>query len=298
MNLRVTARRRTEGRRKEICVLAYFQEMFSYPFMVRAALVGVSVSVSAGLLGVSLVLKRYAMIGQGLSQVAFASLAIALCLHMSPMLIAMPVTVVAAYFILLVKEKDGAQADARLAMISTAALSLGVLFISISTGINTDVCNYLFGSLLAADGAELLISLLLLVLLLLLYASLYSRILLLSADEEFAAAGKIPVWKTKAILALLSALVIVLGMRTLGTLLISALLVFPAMSALRLGRSFKSVLSLSALLSFLCFAAGLCLSYSRAVPTGASIALMNALCFALVFLGTEIPKYLRRRELG
>lgn len=265
-------------------MIDYFREMFTYSFMVRAAVIGLSVSICSAIIGVNLVQKKFSMIGHALSQIAFAALALALCLHISPMGLTLPITVISAYFLLRIKYNSGLNADARLGLLSTLSIGIGVLLISLSTGINTDICNYLFGSLLAADGIEMFVSLVILCVIVLIYVLFFQKILLITSDEVFAKAAGVNVNFFNGLIAFMTAILIVMGIRTLGTLLISTLLIFPAMSALSISKSYKTVIALAISISLIAFVIGLCLSYSFAIPTGAGITIVNALIFALCYL--------------
>ncbi|MDO5732550.1 MAG: metal ABC transporter permease [Eubacteriales bacterium] len=261
----------------------YLQEMLSYPFMLRAAVLGLAVSVAAALLGVSLVLKRYAMIGQGLSQVAFAALAVATVFGWTPISVAMPATLIASFFILRIQGRSGLHGDAVIAMISSLTLAFGVFLISLSTGINTDICNYLFGSILAATEFEMYLGLGLMLLVIAVYLICYRQLFNLTFDEDFALVSGMHIEVYRSLLALLAGSTIVLGMRTLGTLLISALVVFPAMTALQIAQRFRSVLLLSITISVACFSLGLLLSYAYGLPPGASVVLLNGICFVFAY---------------
>lgn len=167
-------------------MLDTFMEMMSYPFMVRAFLVGSLVALCSALLGVSLVLKRYSMIGDGLSHVGFGALAIAAALNMAPLAVAIPVVVVAAVLLLRISGSSKIKGDAAIALISTGALAIGIMVISMTTGMNTDVYNYMFGSILAMSGEDVQSSILLSVAVLILYLFFYNKIFAITFDETFA----------------------------------------------------------------------------------------------------------------
>lgn len=262
-------------------MLSVSQEMLSYPFMVRALIVGLLVALCAALLGVSMVLKRYSMIGDGLSHVAFGALAIATALHKAPLTVALPIVVLAAFLLLRIKESSRIKGDAAIAIISTGSLAVGVMVISMSTGMNTDVCNYLFGSILGVNQNELWITVALCLLVLALFVLFYNRIFAVTFDESFAAATGTNANLYNLLIALLTAFTIVLGMRTMGALLISSLIIFPALTSMQLLSRFSSVVWCSAILSALCFLGGLTLSYLYATPTGATVAILNICCFIL-----------------
>jgi len=254
-------------------------EMFSLSFMVNALITGVLVSVCAALLGVSLVMKRYSMIGDGLSHVAFGSLAVATALSLAPMKVAVPVVVLAAFLLLRLSEKGKLKGDALTAMISTGALAVGYLAISLSTGMNIDIDNYLFGSILTLTKGDVWLSVGLAVLVIPTYILLYHRIFAVTFDHGFAKATGIRTGLYDSVLALLTALTVVLGMRFMGTLLISALIVFPPLTAMRVMKSFRSVVICSAVLPLVSFLSGLILSYLLSTPPGASVVCVSILLF-------------------
>ena len=252
--------------------------MFSYPFMVRALLVGALIALCAAMLGVTLVLKRYSMIGDGLSHVGFGALAIASAMN-AALLVAIPVVVAAAFFLLRLRETSHVKGDSAIALISTGALAVGVTVVSMTTGMNTDVYNYLFGSILSMSGSDVWITVLVSVFVLALFIFFYHRIFAVTFDENFTQATGIPAGTYNSLIAILTALVIVIGMRMMGALLISSLVVFPAMTAMRLCRTFRSVMISAAIVSVVCLMLGLVISYLYATPTGASIVLCNMAAF-------------------
>lgn len=254
-------------------------EMLSYPFLVRALIVGCLVSLCASLLGTSLVLKRYSMIGDGLSHVGFAALAIAYALNLSPMSLSIPVCVIAAFFLLQLEENAKIKGDAATALLCSGALAVGVMTISLTTGMNTDVCNYMFGSILAMSPSDVELSVLLSIIVLLLYLLFYPRIFAVTFDESFAKASGTNTRLYNMVIALLTAVTIVLGMRMMGTLLISSLIVFPSLTAMRICRTFRWTVLMSALFSLSGFLVGIILSYLYSIPTGASIVVIDILLF-------------------
>ena len=262
-------------------MLNLLTEMLSYPFMLRALVVGILISLCAALLGVPLVLKRYSMIGDGLSHVGFGALAIATALRAAPLAVTLPVVVLAAFFLLQLHDSSKIKGDAAIALISTGSLALGVMVLSLTPGMNTDINNFLFGSILGVGEEEMWLTVGLSLMVILLYGLSYNRIFALTFDESFAQATGLRTKFYNTLLALLTAVTIVLGMRTMGSLLISSLIVFPALSSMQLLRSFRSVLLLSVLISLFCFISGLILSYLYSAPTGASVALLHVAVFIL-----------------
>jgi zinc transport system permease protein len=256
-------------------------EMFSYTFLLRAVIVGVLVSLCASLLGVSLVLKRYAMIGDGLSHVGFGALALATAMNAAPLTVAIPVVVAAAFLLLRLSETSRIKGDAAIAMIASGSLALGVVIISMTTGMNTDVCNYLFGSILAMSKSDVTLSIILSAAVLILFILFYHRIFAVTFDETFAKATGVKTGLYNMLIAFLTAITIVLGMRMMGAMLITSLIIFPALSSMRICKRFITVTVSSALVSVVCFFIGVTASYLYATPTGASVVLVNIAAFFL-----------------
>lgn len=266
-------------------------EMLSYPFMVRAFIVGILVSLCSALLGVSLVLKRYSMIGDGLSHVGFGALAAAAALNAAPLAVAIPVVILAAVLLLRVSTSSKIKGDAAIALISTSALAVGIMVISMTTGMNTDVYNYMFGSILAMSSQDVEMSVLLSIAVLVLYVFFYHKIFAITFDETFALATGVKANIYSTLIAALTAVTIVLGMRMMGTLLISSLIIFPALTSMRVCRTFRSVTISSAIVSVVCFCAGITVSYFFATPAGASVVIANLLMLgAYAIIGAVHPK--------
>ena len=265
-------------------MLEFFRVMFGYQFMVRALVVGALVSLCAALLGVSLVLKRYSMIGDGLSHVGFGALAVATALGFAPMAVAIPVVVVTAFLLLRLSSRGRLKGDAAVAMISTGALALGVIVLSLSSGMTSDVNNYLFGSVLAMSEGDVRLSVILAAVVLSLFVLFYRKIFSVTFDETFARAIGEKAEAYNMLLALLTALTIVLGMRVMGAMLISSLIIFPALTAMRVFRSFRSVTLCAACVSLAGYLVGLCASVPRDTPAGASVVMVDILLFALFAL--------------
>ena len=259
-------------------------EMFSYPFMVRAFIVGALVALCSSLLGVSLVLKRYSMIGDGLSHVGFGALAVAAALNAAPLVAAIPVVIVAAVLLLRIRGNSRIKGDAAIALISTSSLAVGVMVISMTTGMNTDVYNYMFGSILAMSAGDVRLSVALAVVVLALYIFFYHKIFAITFDETFAQATGVKADLYNTLIAVLTAVTIVLGMRMMGALLISSLIIFPALTSMRVCRTFKSVIINSAVISVVCLIIGITVSYVWATPAGASVVMANIAALLLYSL--------------
>lgn len=262
-------------------VLEMLTKMLSYQFMMRALIVGTLVSLCAALLGVSLVLKRYSMIGDGLSHVGFGSLAVATVLGFAPMVFTIPIVVLTAFLLLRLSNQGKLKGDALIAMISTGALAVGVIVLSLGNGMTSDVNNYLFGSVLAMSDGDVWLSVILTTIVLILFLVFYRKIFAVTFDEMFGRAVGEKVELYNMLLSLLTAITIVLGMRVMGAMLISSLIIFPAVTAMRLCKSFRSVTLCAAIVSVVCYFIGLCCSYLYATPTGASVVIVNILAFLL-----------------
>ena len=256
-------------------------EMFTYPFILRAFIVGMLVSLCAALLGVSLVLKRYSMIGDGLSHVSFGALAIAMACGWAPLPVSIPVVIVAALFLLRITERSRMGADAAIAVVSASALAIGVVVTSLTTGMTTDVDSYMFGSILAMDRSDVVLSVVLCAAVLVLFILCYHKLFAITFDENFSRATGVKVDLYNTLLSILTALPIVLGMQMCGAMLISSLVSFPALSAMRLFKSFRSVVICAGVLSVVCFCAGLTGSYLWSTPVGATVVLVNLAAFAV-----------------
>lgn len=268
-------------------------EMLSYPFMTRAFLVGSLVALCSALLGVSLVLKRYSMIGDGLSHVGFGAMAIAAAMNAAPLTIAIPVVIVAAILLLRISGNAKIKGDAAIALISTTSLAVGVMVISLTTGMNTDVYNYMFGSILAMSAEDVKLSLVLSVFVLILFIVFYHKIFAITFDETFARATGVKAGVYNTLIAVLTAVTIVLGMRMMGALLISSLIIFPALTSMRVCRTFKSVIINAAVISVVCLIAGVTLSYVAAIPAGASVVLANLVMMVLYTVVGVVKNHMR-----
>lgn len=258
-----------------------FLSVLSYPFMIRAIIVGVLVSFCASLLGVILVLKRYSLIGHGLSDVGFAALALALAIGASPIYVATPIVISASFVIMYVSQNKKINGDVAIGIFSTGALSFGIIITAISKGFNMDIYSYMFGSVLAMSSFDVVVSVILSIVVIATFVIFYNRLFIVTADEEFARAIGINVTFYQFLISFLTALTVVIGMRMIGTLLISSLIIFPAIIARRFVRSFKYLVLLSALISVFCFILGILISFFFNLPTGAGIVLVNIVLLAI-----------------
>ena len=266
-----------------------FLSYFSYTYVRYALLVGVLVALCASLLGVVLVLKRYAMIGDGLSHVAFGAMAVAAVLGFAPMTVALPVTVVVAVLLLLAGEKQLIKGDSAIAMLSAGSLAVGYLLLNIfpasdSGSLSGDVCASLFGStsIMTLRGSDVWLCVGLSVAVIGFFVIFYHKIFAVTFDEGFATSSGVRVRAYNFLIAAISGVVIVLAMKLVGALLISSLIIFPALSAMRVFRSFRSVILCSAVISVVGSLTGLLFALLMSTPTGASVAVVHIFIF-LVF---------------
>ena len=256
-------------------------KIFSYSFLTRALIVGILISLCAALIGVSLVLKRYSMIGDGLSHVGFGALSAAVVMGVAPMALCVPVIIIAALFLLKLNEKGHLKGDCAIAMLSVSCLAAGVILTSLSKGSNIDIESYLFGSIVSVKQQYLYVSIFLSAAVVIIYMFFYNHIFSVTFDESFAKATGTNVSAFNTVLALLCALVIAFGMRIMGTMLITGLIIFPPLSAMSLSKSFKGVTIWSGLLSVICFISGFVLSVLFNTPPGASVIIINLFVYII-----------------
>jgi len=269
----------------------FFEALLAHAFLSRAFVVGLAVSLCAALLGVSLVLKRVSMIGDGLSHVGFGAVALGLALGWAPMAVSVPVVLVAAWWLLRLSETAKIKGDAAIAVVSTGALAIGIIVVSMTTGVNLDVHSYMFGSLLAIQKSDVPVSLALAAVVLVLYGVFYLKLFSVTFDEGFARASGLRVGAYNLLLALLTGVTIVLGMRLMGALLVSAIILFPPLSAMRLFRSFRGAVLGAAVIATICFVVGMMLSYAYSTPVGAGVVAVNLVVFGICCVG---GRFLRR----
>ncbi len=272
--------------------MGLLQEMFSYPFLVRAMIGGICISLCASLLGVSLVLKRYSMIGDGLSHVSFGALSIAVAFGWAPLAVSIPVVAAAAVLLLRITGNGKIKSDAAIAMISAGSLAVGIIVTSLTTGMTTDVSSYMFGSILAMSREDMYLSVVLSLVVHRMFVICYNKVFAVTFDESFAKATGVRVSAYNLLIAVLTAITIVLGMRMMGAMLISSLVIFPALTSMRVFKSFFGVVVSAGVVSVVCFFIGLVLSYVYSIPAGASVVVVNLAMFG-VFSVVQMVKQSR-----
>ncbi len=272
-------------------------EIFTNPLILSmfagSVFIGLLISVCASLLGVTLVLKKYSMLGDGLAHIGFGSMAIAaLCeklfgekLGSYSLLISVPIVIAAAILILKLDEKNGLRGDSAVAVVSTGALALGYIIFEYATGNTTDVCSSLFGSasLLTPSTADIITTVLLALAVLLIFILYYNRIFAVTFDETFSKSSGIKTDRFKTVIAILAALTVVMGMKMLGAVMISGLIVFPALSAMRICTTFKRVIIVSVIISALCTFTGILSAFLiGGLPIGPSVVLVNVILYIVL----------------
>lgn len=267
-----------------------FMELIKYSFMQRAIVCGIAISFCAALIGVILVLKRYSMIGHGLGEVAFAALSLALVLGLPEMYVAIPIVIIASFIILIISQKKGESGEITIALVSAGALAFGVIITALTKGFNIDVYNYMFGSILTMKISDVIISIALSIVLIIVYMIFYNRLFMITYDEKYAKVCGINVTFYQFLIALFTAVVVVIGMRMMGTLLISSLIVFPAVIARKLTHSFKGMSIISVIISVICFLFGLAISSLLNLPTGACIVMIYIITLILASLWKKFVK--------
>ena len=257
-------------------------EMMSHSFIQRAVLVGTLISICAALIGVILVLKRYSMIGDGLSHVGFGVLTIATALGYT--------TMITSIILLKLDNQKKVKSDSWIAIISSSALAIGVAVTSLTTGMNTDVCNFMFGSILAMTTSDVILSIIVSIAILILFVLFYRKLFVITFDENFAKASGLKVNSYSNLIAVLTAVIIVIGMRMMGVMLISSIIIFPAISSMRLFGSFKKVVISSGIISVICFLLGIYFSYTLNISTGATIVIVNLISFIICTIIEKIKE--------
>lgn len=271
-------------------------EYFRYPFVQYAFIAGILIALCSSLLGVTLVLKRYSFMGDGLSHVAFGAMAVAAVLSISnEIIVVLPVTIICAILLLKSGKNRKIKGDAALAMLSVGAMAIGYLLLNIfstSPNIAGDVCSTLFGStsILTLSGIDVWVCVMMSIIVIAVIILFYNKIFALTFDETFAKATGVNTNFYHMIIAVVTAVIIVLAMNLVGALLTSALIIFPALSAMRVFRSFRSVILCSGIISVFCAAIGIILSMVASTPVGATIVVINICCFALFCLIEKISK--------
>lgn len=265
-------------------------DMLSYSFIQRAFIAGLLVSICSALVGVPLVLRKNSMIGDGLAHTAFGAFAIATVFNFTPIWFTIPVVVIMSFFILKISNTPRISGDSAIAILSAASLAIGTIAISLSKGVNIDLNSYLFGSVLSISWSDVLLSLILTIIVVLLYIFTYHRIFAITFDRDFAKAIGVKTNLYDTIFAIICSLVVVFGMRLLGALLISSLIIFPTLISIQFSKSFKKVVIYSVIISTVNFILGITISYLTTTPTGSTTVLINLIALIIASLLSKTKK--------
>lgn len=270
--------------------MEFLTQILAYPFARRAIIAGLLLSVSAALLGVNLVLKRFSMLGDGLSHVSFGAAAVGLASGVAPLQFSIPIVIVAAFLLLRLKQNSKINGDAATAIVSSSALAIGITAATLTTGMNTDISNYMFGSILALGKSEVIIATVSGAIIIAVYVLFYQKIFSCTFDEDFAAVTGVKVKRYNTITAILTAVTVVIGMRIMGALLISSIITFPALSSMRVCKHYKCTIIVAAVISVVAFLAGILLSFSFDIPAGAAVVLTNLFAFLVLSIVGKTKK--------
>lgn len=258
-------------------------EALQYSFIHRAILAGTFIALCCSFLGVFLVLRRFSLIGDGLAHISFATIALGLLLKMSPLYVSIPIVILASLWILKLTEKSIVHGDAAIGLLSAIGIATGVILASIAGGFNVDLFGYLFGNILAISRQEVMLTIALSGLVMAAVLFFYHDLFAVSFDEEYAKVSGVKTGRINRILLILTALTVVLGIKVVGTMLVSSLIIFPAVSALQIARNFKAAILLASIFGVCSVLAGVFISYILNIPTGATIVQVNFMIFCAVF---------------
>ena len=259
-------------------------ELLQYTFIQKAFLAGSLIAITCAVLGVFLVLKKMSLIGDGLSHLSFGGIALGLFFGVFPTLIAIPVVLLGSILILKISKTAKVYGDSAIGIVSAVGISGGVILASLSKGFNVDLFGYLFGNILAISNTEVILSLIFSLLVLAFIFFFYWDLFSSTFDEEYATASGINTNFTNIILSLLTGITVVLSVKVVGVMLVSALLIIPAVTALQFGKSFKVSLVISAFLSLVSVLFGILLSFQLDIPTGATIVMINVIFFVITLI--------------
>ncbi len=258
-------------------------EALQYGFIQKALLAGSLIALSCAFLGVFLVLRKFSMIGDGLAHVSFATVALALLLSVPPLVLSIPLVILSSFLILKLNEKANLHGDAAIGLVSSLSVAIGIVIASMAQGFNIDLFSYLFGSILVISDLDVILSIILSATVIGIIVFYYHDLFAITYDENYAKISGMKVEWLNYLIAILTSITIVLGIRVVGTMLVSSLIVFPAVTALQVSKSFRGAMAVAATVSVFCVLAGVFLSYGFNLPTGGAIVLLNGVCFVIAF---------------
>ena len=262
--------------------------IFQYAFMVRAIVVGIAVAINSSFLGSFLVLRNYSMIGHGLAHVSFGAVAVALFFNQTPILVTIPIVVVASLFILYLSENSSIGGDASIGLFSSVALAMATILSSVRGGFSTDLDSYLFGSILLLNNLDVWIAWGVTIIVVGVMMFYYDELFVSTFDESYARVNRPQIGRINIVLAVLAAVIITIGIQSIGVLLISAMVIFPGVIALQFRFGFRNTILLSVGISVINVLLGILASFMLNLPTGSTIVMVSAVVLALAYTGNNV----------
>ncbi|NLC95529.1 MAG: metal ABC transporter permease [Bacilli bacterium] len=259
-------------------------EALSSSFIHKAIFVGILVAISSSLLGIFLVLRKFSFIGDGLAHVSFGTIALALFLGITPIYVSVPLVILSSFLVLKLNEKADVHGDAAIGLVSSFSVALGYIIASSTSGFTVNLSNYLFGDILLVSNVDVYLSLILSIIVILTVLYFYHDFFALTYDEDFAQVLGLKTKRLNYILSILTSLTVVLGIRVVGTMLISSLIIFPTVISLQIARSFKKTIIYSLIISIISIVLGILLAIILNTPPGATIVVINGIIFVFVYL--------------
>ena len=265
-------------------------DAFSFAFMIRAFVVGIAVAISGSFLGSFLVLRRYAMIGHGLAHISFGAVAIALFLGQTPLLVTLPIVVLASLLILYLSENSNIGGDTAIGLLSSFAIALATFLSSLRGGFGTDLNSYLFGSILFLTNVDVILSVVVALLVILMVYVFYDELFASTFDEMYARVNRVNIKTINRLLAILTAVTVTIGIQSIGVLLISSMIIFPTIIALQFRQGFQGTILLAVGVSVVVVFLGILSSYVLNLPTGSTIVMLSATTLVVAYWGNRLRK--------
>jgi zinc transport system permease protein len=265
-------------------------DAFSFSFMIRAFVVGIAVAISGSFLGSFLVLRRYAMIGHGLAHISFGAVAIALFLGQTPLLVTLPIVVLASLLILYLSENSNIGGDTAIGLLSSFAIALATFLSSLRGGFGTDLNSYLFGSILFLTNVDVILSVVVALLVILMVYVFYDELFASTFDEMYARVNRVNIKTINRLLAILTAVTVTIGIQSIGVLLISSMIIFPTIIALQFRQGFQGTILLAVGVSVVVVFLGILSSYVLNLPTGSTIVMLSATTLVVAYWGNRLRK--------
>ena len=271
-------------------IIELLAKSLQYGFIQKALLCGILIAICSSLIGIFLVLRNYSLISDGLSHVSFATVSIGLLIGISPILVSIPLVIIASILITKLTEKANLYGDSAIGLVSGFSLAIGVTIISLGKGFNVDIYSYLFGSILAISSLEVVFSMILFIIVSLMFIFFYNDLFLITFDEEYAKVAKINLKFVNLIFTIIQSITIVIGVKIVGAMLISSLIIFPTIISLQIAKKFKNMVIFSVIISVFSVTAGIFISFLLNTPTGATIVIINTIIFVIVLGLNKILK--------